>query len=340
MFETKRLDLSLFVSEDYHRPILGFKKTKENMERFKGTNALQKATVYRANQMFLLQSLLKDMRALPREKAEHDPDHLHFISYCPIYHISETTGEIKFLVYQRGKGIGEARQIGDYSMGVGGHMDFFSSQVFKNHPCVNSGQPIDNMMAQVKINTFFANSFMLEMTEEINLAGALDKIVQLAYSEGISLIEATSHLYNGQEIRDSFETNPFWKSLIEQYNRIRNDRFDLVLYDTSNDVGKYHMGLVNFIPFIEDEFTKTSDVDMSEPELTCQGFYTFDIIKESGMFDKMENWSKSLLTAINRDDNLKLLLKLRYSKQLFEPMKKVGTHDVTTGLNANIDFEP
>jgi predicted NUDIX family phosphoesterase len=95
---------------------------------------------------YLLRKLLTPHRTifLDRDSVEHDLNFKQIIPYCLVkYHNT-------FLWYQRGKGVGESRLMGNVSLGIGGHIKYD-----KNTDCG------------------YSDSLLRELDEEVQMIGAL-----------------------------------------------------------------------------------------------------------------------------------------------------------------------
>lgn len=339
MIEHKLLSPSLYGTGAMTKPILGFVKTEENMRPF--TNQpfnLKPPIAFRSHAMSIIDHFFSDLVVVERADAEKSSGVIHFISYCPIYYVQPETGKIYLFIYERGKGIGESRLIGDYSIGIGGHMDYNSKNVTKPVLARNSGYPNDNLLVRNRINNFVANSFFLEMCEEVNLLQCLKPLAEHAIETGNDVVGEA--IRGSGPLEDSYSImndHPFALSVIRQYERFRNGIIDMVIYDPSNEVGKVHMGLTNFVPFAEDQFTTSANLAMQEEELISRGFYSVDEIMRTDLFSKLENWSAAIVKSIANDEDLQMRLRHRY--QPAGSFKRIGTTDPATGLNANIDYE-
>lgn len=75
------------------------------------------------NQQFpdLTGSVLTETYFLRRNWCEENKDWVQLLPYIVFY--KRVNGRLKIFVYQRGKGVGESRLAGNYSIGVGGHIN-------------------------------------------------------------------------------------------------------------------------------------------------------------------------------------------------------------------------
>lgn len=85
--------------------------------------------------MFLCQSSTIDQYFVPRYVAETSDELIH-----PIPYFAVINGEGNILLYQRGKGVGENRLSGKYSIGFGGHVEL-------NKDCVDDYQACSTIEA-------------------------------------------------------------------------------------------------------------------------------------------------------------------------------------------------
>lgn len=81
----------------------------------------------------------------------------HLISYVTLRYVDETTGQHRYLCYQRTKKVGEDRLAGNYSIGLGGHVELAD--------WVNA----DNESTGISFHKTMLNSIDNELWEEVNV---------------------------------------------------------------------------------------------------------------------------------------------------------------------------
>ena len=167
---------------------------------------------------------------IPRCIAETSSEYIHPIPY---FLIENQDGEV--LVYQRGKGVGESRLLGNHSVGFGGHVD-------------------------------------LEHTIE-QQANSNHTILMLNASRSVEMDEEVSY------------SNFCYETWFQDLG---------VIYDSSNEVGKVHLGFVSVIRHLQ---KGGSELTLNEGELINCGWHNpEDILEkhEQGSFN-LENWSVTSL---------------------------------------------
>ena len=167
---------------------------------------------------------------IPRCIAETSSEYIHPIPY---FLIENQNGEV--LVYQRGKGVGESRLLGNHSVGFGGHVDLQHS-----------------------------------IEQQVDLGNT---VLILTVSKYVELEEEISG--------DNFCYKEWFKDLG-------------VIYDSSNEVGKVHLGFVSVVRYLQKD---GSELTLNEDELINCGWYNpEDILEkhEQGGFN-LENWSVTAL---------------------------------------------
>jgi len=93
-----------------------------------------------------------------RAELETDERYGQLLPYIVLFQRSKVSGNLKFFTYQRGKGIGESRLAGAYSIGVGGHVD------------LNDALHASTEESAIDFDRLIDYAIRRELGEEINIA--------------------------------------------------------------------------------------------------------------------------------------------------------------------------
>jgi predicted NUDIX family phosphoesterase len=91
-----------------------------------------------------------------RNELEDSPAFGQMLPYI-LFHRTDKDGKVSLFTYRRGKGIGENRLLGKYSVGIGGHVDL-ADVVFSSNSVFGFFATLDNAMRR-------------ELAEEISFSG-------------------------------------------------------------------------------------------------------------------------------------------------------------------------
>lgn len=149
----------------------------------------------------------KALGFISRFYMEQSEDWMHFIPYIAFRHTDPDTGERRVYVYQRTNKVGEAKLGGNYSIGIGGHVELNS--------CIEDSQV--SSKAYLDIESSLTMAAKTEISEEIKFDSD-DQIIQRDWPEAGELITQT-HDISGAMV--------FF------------GRADM----SNNNVGKFHIGL-------------------------------------------------------------------------------------------------
>lgn len=94
-----------------------------------------------------------------RSPLETDPRFRQVLPYVVLTQLGHD-GETRFIVYQRGKGVGESRLAGQVSVGFGGHIDLVDVKCLKDSPSV------------IDLPATIGEAVIRELSEELVLNGA------------------------------------------------------------------------------------------------------------------------------------------------------------------------
>lgn len=174
-------------------------------------------------------------RFMNRSQVEKDPGYKQLIPYVIMSH------EGKYLSYVRGKRAGEARLVGNRSIGIGGHINPVDWTLFSAEPYETYLEAVDREVAEeVSVETSHTNHIVALLNDESNEVGsvhlgivhfwALDApkvnkreqmITQMAFMTAAEL----------QEVKDTLET---WSGLcVDHLEDMENRRKSALQVDTS-----------------------------------------------------------------------------------------------------------
>lgn len=164
-------------------------------------------------------------RFMNRSQVEKDPSYKQLIPYVIMSH------DGKYLSYIRGKRAGEARLVGNRSIGIGGHINPVDWTLFSTEPYKTYLEAVDREVAEeVSVETSHTNHIVALLNDESNEVGsvhlgivhywALDEpkvnkreqmITQMAFMTPAEL----------HEVKDTLET---WSGLCAEHLAEMDDR--------------------------------------------------------------------------------------------------------------------
>ena len=174
-------------------------------------------------------------RFMNRSQVEEDPSYKQLIPYVIMSH------DDKYLSYVRGKRAGEARLVGNRSIGIGGHINPVDWTLFSAEPYTTYLEAVDREVAEeVSVETSHTNHIVALLNDESNEVGsvhlgivhywALDEprvnkreqmITQMSFMSPAEL----------QEVKDSLET---WSGLcVDHLDDMENRRKSTLKVDIS-----------------------------------------------------------------------------------------------------------
>lgn len=213
------------------------------------------------NKSNVFATILKDEYAYiaQREQLESNPSYWQLLPYITV------TRDNEVFVYQRSSKVGEQRLSGNYSIGVGGHIDLADTQY---RTCLAN--------SDVDLAATVMASLLRELNEELLFSHTHEghtEEYELVYQGEYLCLQTVSGTFN--QIDVTLEVNA-------------------TLLDTSNAVGLHHLGLVT-----ELKLPSYIDVTCKEEELTSVGFLPFNYnylsIEYPGVMERMEAWSAQIL---------------------------------------------
>ncbi|MCK9234989.1 MAG: hypothetical protein M0R77_01165 [Gammaproteobacteria bacterium] len=266
----------------------------------------------------ILNTMIFNLEVVERKEIEKNFNYIHPVVYSPIIELNEE-GALSLFTYQRAKGIGEERLLGNYSVGIGGHVEFDTGTVNTLSLLVDNNEDLFRLV----FDKVCGLTLLTEFSEEIK---ELQYLLQLSF----------------KEILEVSKTHPFLRSLMNCVDSMSSDYPDMLIYDTSNEVGRVHLGITTLVPYITDIIKPDPGIHMGEDSLITKGFLSFDELKDNSIEEKMESWSQLIvgqMAKYNRRWAAVVKEKIYFTKTELRDIK-IGTVDSKTGLNANIDFTP
>jgi predicted NUDIX family phosphoesterase len=135
-----------------------------------------------------LKEILKDFEFHPRYLMEEDPRYKQIIPYIAFIN------ENKVLVYKRSKKSGEGRLHEKYSLGIGGHVDFFEEE--KNLDPIN----IVNNAAIREVNEELGININKEdLIVDLAINDDSNEVGKVHYGVGFIINKKINHLDNGEK---------------------------------------------------------------------------------------------------------------------------------------------
>lgn len=220
---------------------------KEQVLEFFNTYEQDESDIYIANGKDVLDSLIGHLDGtayayIPRELAEHSEEYVHPIPYIIVMNEKD-----EILTYQRGKGVGESRLLGNHSIGWGGHMDMVHilRSINIDIETKQISLPSISPEGSVNLDSAILDSMRVELDEEL----------------GIDIHE--------KEVKGSVMG---------------------VFYDTTDDVGKVHLGVCVAIKL-------DKELSPLEDSLLDCGYKSINQLKIEHVNGKLdlENWSKIII---------------------------------------------
>lgn len=210
---------------------------------------------------------------LRRSWCEKDTDFLQLIPYV-VFHRTTLNGEKEVFVYQRTKLVGEERLAGNYSIGIGGHINMSAmyNPVLKGRPSTTfEGKDC----AGVVWNDFWETLYQGTMKE-------LDEEVLITVP--------------GNTMGTFSDTVPA-SNVLTKEKLMENTQF-FIDY-SGDDTNKVHLGAI-----IGVELSARADVTMLEEELKGLGWKTIDALLDEhedlvALQEKgLESWSESIIRSV------------------------------------------
>jgi predicted NUDIX family phosphoesterase len=107
-------------------------------------------------------------RFMNRSQVEQDPSYKQLIPYVIMSH------DGKYLSYVRGKRAGEARLVGNRSIGIGGHINPVDWTLFSTEPYKTYLEAVDREVAEeVSVETSHTNHIVALLNDESNEVGSV-----------------------------------------------------------------------------------------------------------------------------------------------------------------------
>lgn len=214
-----------------------------------------------------------------RKELESDLSMKQMLPYLLFYRI-DAEGTVRYFTYQRGKGIGEDRLLGNASIGVGGHVEV---------------EDLVTVNSILDINLVLQRNALRETLEELKIFRVdLDEEDYETFEDSIAARIAD----HGQAIG--------------------------LLFDHSNDVGQYHLGIVYAIDLGENLYA-----EIKEKELKFLGWNTHTELTQLPV--TFESWSKLVI------DNL--MVTKEVDVNLVGAINEViGTHEATVSMQVGRSF--